>query len=118
VATAAGPVPVDYSTNSFTEATNRTFATPTYLAVAASRPFPATGNGFADQPSDGLTQLTGHHTLAGHQNASDGDVTTTVELPAGTSPTTLVLGFGPTENAAVSTALASARTPFSSTLST
>jgi glucoamylase len=116
VRTAGGPVPVDYSTNSFTEATNRTFATPAYLAVAASRPFPATGNGFAGQASDGLTQLSTAHTLSGHQNASDGDVTTTVELPAGTSPTTLTLGFGPTENAAVGTALASARTSFAGTL--
>jgi glucoamylase len=107
---------VDYSTNSFTEATNRTFATPTYLALAASSPFPATGNGFAGQPSDGLTQLSASHTLGGHQNASDGDVTTTVELPAGRSPTTLVLGFGRTENAAVGTAVATARAPFSSTL--
>ena len=116
VPTAAGPVPVDYSTNSFTEATNRTFASPAYLALAASRPFPATGNGFAGQASDGLTQLSTNHTLSGHQNASDGDVTTTVELPAGTSPTTLTLGFGPTENAAVGTATASARTPFAATL--
>jgi glucoamylase len=118
VQTAGGPVPVDYSTNSFTEATNRTFATPAYLALAASRPFPATGNGFAGQPSDGLTQLTTSHTLTGHQNASDGDVTSTVELPAGTQGpgTTLVLGFGPTETAAVSTAEASARSPFSATL--
>jgi glucan 1,4-alpha-glucosidase len=116
VRTAAGPVPVDYSTNSFTEATNRTFATPTYLALAASRPFPATGNGFAGQASDGLTQLSTGHTLAGHQNASDGDVTTTVELPAGTGPTTLTLGFGQSEDAAVSTALASARASFTGTL--
>jgi glucoamylase len=118
VSTAAGPVPVDYSTNSFTQATNRTFATPTYLAVAASRPFAATGNGFAGQPSDGLTQLGTSHTLTGHRSASNGDVTTTVELPAQTSPTTLVLGFGQTENAAVSTAEGSAHAPFTGTLDT
>lgn len=122
VSTSAGPVPVDYSTNSFTEAVNRTFATPVYMALAASSPFPATDNGFAGQPSDGLTQLSSGHALATQdQNASDGDVTTTVQMPAARPgsagpPTTLVLGFGQTEDAATSTALASARTPFGATL--
>jgi glucoamylase len=123
-----GPIPVDYSTNSFSQAVNRTFATPGYLAMAASRPFPAVDNGFAGQPSDGLTQLNAGHTLAQRfHNASDGNVTTTVELPVagegnhGTvrdqnAPLTLVLGFGTTESAATSAALTSARAPFETTL--
>src|SRR5450755_3721841 len=123
VRTAGGPVPVDYSTNSFSEAVNRTFATPTFLALAASSPFPATDNGFAGQPSDGLTQLSdGHALTTGYQNASDGDVTTTVEIPgtgapgAARNPVTLVLGFGQTEGAALATAVASAHSPFIATL--
>jgi len=123
VRTAGGPIPVDYSTNSFSEAVNRTFATPTFLALAASSPFPATDNGFAGQPSDGLTQLSdGHALTTGDQNASDGDVTTTVEIPgtgapgAARNPVTLVLGFGQTEGAALATAQASAHTPFAATL--
>ena len=123
-----GPIPVDYSTNSFSQAVNRTFATPGYLALAASRPFPAVDNGFAGQPSDGLTQLSTGHTLAQRfQNASDGDVTTTVELPVAgqpnhgivkenNGPLTLVLGFGTTESSATSAARASARVPFETTL--
>jgi glucoamylase len=120
VQTAGGVVPVDYSTNSFTEAVNRTFATPTYLAVAASSPFPAgqVDNGFAAAPSDGLSQLSARHGLTtAYQNASDGDVTTTVELPvASGKPATLALGFGETEPSAVSNALASSHEPFGSEL--
>ena len=34
-----GPVPLSYSTNSFTEAVNRSYATPIYAALAANSPF-------------------------------------------------------------------------------
>ena len=40
VATSRGPVPLSYSTNSFTAATNRSYAQPIYAALAANTPFP------------------------------------------------------------------------------
>ncbi len=40
VATSRGPVPLSYSTNSFTEATNRSYAQPIYAALAANSAFP------------------------------------------------------------------------------
>ena len=57
VPTPDGPVPLSYSTNSFTEAVNRSYATPIYAALAASTPFPAVETGFAGTGSDGLTEL-------------------------------------------------------------
>src|SRR5580692_6462150 len=55
--TARGPVPLSYSTNSFTEAVNRSYATPVYAALAASTPFSAVQTGFAGTASDGLSEL-------------------------------------------------------------
>ena len=46
VATHRGPVPLSYSTNSMTEATNRTYATPIYAALTAARPFAGVETGF------------------------------------------------------------------------
>jgi glucoamylase len=114
VLVAKSGIPVGYSTNSFTEAVNRSYATPTYLALAASAPFTAIDNGFAGQPSDGLTQLADDHALTTpYQDASDGDVTTTVGLPiSGDRPSVVMaLGFGENERAAVTAAQTTARTP-------
>jgi len=109
--------PVGYSTNSFSEAVNRSYATPSYLALAASAPFTAIDNGFAGQPSDGLTQLSDDHALTtGYDDASDGDVTTTVGLPVDSGPVVMALGFGSDEQAAVTAATTTARTPFSAML--
>ncbi|MGD0559053.1 MAG: glucodextranase DOMON-like domain-containing protein [Streptosporangiaceae bacterium] len=105
-------IPVGYSTNSFTEAVNRSYATPSYLALAASSPFTAIDNGFAGQPSDGLTQLSDNHAITTpYADASDGDVTTTVGLPVDSGPVVMALGFGSDEQAAVTAATTTARTP-------
>ena len=51
------PVPVIYSTNTVTNAVNRDYAVPTYMALDASVPSPAASVGYAGSASDGLTQL-------------------------------------------------------------
>ncbi len=81
VPTAGGPVPLSYSTNSFTEAVNRSYAKPIYAALSASAPFAAVETGFAGTASDGLTELDGSGALTSSApNASDGNVVQTVEL--------------------------------------
>jgi glucoamylase len=81
VHTQRGPVPLSYSTNSFTEATNRSYATPIYAALAAARPFAAVETGFVGAPSDGLTELDASGALtAGAPDADNGNVVQTVEL--------------------------------------
>ena len=81
VSTPRGEIPLSYSTNSFTEATNRDYASPIYAALAASRPFGAVETGFAGTPSDGLSELdTSGHLTTSAPDANDGNVVQTVEL--------------------------------------
>ncbi len=49
-------VPVVFSTNTVTNATNRDYAVPTYMALAATSAR-AASVGYAGTASDGLTQL-------------------------------------------------------------
>ena len=130
-ATPRGPVPLSYSTNSFTEAVNRSYATPIYAALAASTPFSAVETGFAGTSSDGLSELDSSGALTTTApDASNGNVVQTVELglrtgpggPAGpgranapTRSVTVALGFGGTSSAAVGTALAASAAPFAAT---
>ncbi len=51
------PVPVIFSTNTVTNAVNRSYAVPTYMALAASTPITTASVGYAGTASDGLTQL-------------------------------------------------------------
>ena len=57
------PVPVIYSTNTVTQAANRSYAVPTYMALSSSSPSAAASVGYAGTASDGLTQLDATHTL-------------------------------------------------------
>ena len=128
VPTARGPVPLSYSTNSFTAAVNRSYATPSYAALAASRPFGAVETGFAGSASDGLTELDSSGTLTSSApDADNGNVVQTVKLGLSGGPggpggpgqaggsVTVALGFGTTADAAVSTALAASAAPFAAT---
>jgi glucoamylase len=96
---ANGPIPVSYSTNSFTEATNRTYATPIYAAMAASNPFTQVESGFVGAASDGLTELDASQTLTSSDpDADDGNVAQTVELSfatpsSATTPSTPPAGY-------------------------
>ena len=121
--TARGPVPLSYSTNSFTEAVNRSYATPVYAALAASTPFGGVQTGFAGTSSDGLTELDSSGTLTSSApDADNGNVVQTVKLALSGGPgqaggsVTVALGFGGTEDAAVSTAQAASAAPFAATL--
>ena len=92
-------VPVIFSTNTVTNAVNRDYAVPTYMALAASTPVQAASVGYAGTASDGLTQLDASHALTpcitprpdGHIAATE-DVT-----PAHGNSVTLALGFGRTQ---------------------
>jgi glucoamylase len=114
VATQRGPIPLSYSTNSFTEAVNRSYATPIYAALAASSPFAAAETGFAGAASDGLTELDASGALTSTApDASNGNVVQTVEL--GSNSETVALGFGTTKDSALGAALTASAAPFAAT---
>src|SRR6266496_3379392 len=103
--TTGSPVPVSYDTVTATNAANRDYAVPTYLALRANPPFSKASSGFVGQPSDGLTQLDASHTLADNSAASHGNVEQTAAVsPDKQGDVTLSLGFGTTQSAAVATA--------------
>ncbi len=113
---APGNVPVDYNTNTKTNAVNRDYAVPTYMALESSNPngFGATSVGYADSASDGLTALDSNQPLnTTYTNAPDGHVTLTAAVPLPPHGTVnLALGFGKTQGAAVNAAQASASQSF------
>ncbi len=95
---------------------NRSYAVPTYMALAASTPSPQASVGYAGTASDGLTQLDAAHALTTYTSAPDGHIVATEELtPARDGTITLALGFGRTQAQAVATAADSLPAPFSST---
>jgi glucoamylase len=115
VTTSAGsPVPVVSSASTVTEAANRTYAVPTFMALRASTPSPAASVGYAGTASDGLTELDATHTLSpSYDSAPDGHITATEELtPDPGGNVTLALGFGRTQAQAMTTAGASLSRPF------
>jgi glucoamylase len=114
VSTPDGQIPLSYSTNSFTEAVNRSYATPIYAALAGSQPFQTVETGFAGTASDGLTELDSSGALTSNApDASNGNVVQTVELSGDTG--TVALGFGGTETGALRAAQAASAAPFPST---
>jgi len=99
------PVPVVYSTNTVTNAVNRDYAVPTYMALDASVSSPAANVGYAGSPSDGLTQLDLDRALTPYDAAPDGHIVATEDVtPAPGDSVTLALGFGRSQSSAVSTA--------------
>jgi glucoamylase len=110
---AGAPVPVVFSTNTVTNAVNRDYAVPTYMALAASTPVRTASVGYAGTASDGLTQLDSAHTLTAYTSAPDGHVTATEDVtPGADGSVTLALGFGRTQARSVSVAESSLRQPF------
>jgi glucoamylase len=107
------PVPVISSTNTVTNAVNRDYAVPTFMALDASVSSPAASVGYAGTGSDGLTQLDSVRALTSYDSAPDGHITATEEVtPARGRPVTLALGFGRDQASAVATARRSLRQPF------
>jgi glucoamylase len=109
-------VPVVYSTNTTTEAANRTYAVPTYMAMTATSQGVASV-GYEGTASDGLTQLdSSSHALTPTTSAADGHIVATENVtPRAGGEFTLALGFGRTQQQSVETATASLRTSFSHT---
>ena len=98
-------VPVAFNTNTVTNAVNRTYAVPTYMALESSNGFSNASVGYAGSASDGLTMLDSTHKLTQYGSAPDGHVTLTAEVPTGwNNSVTLALGFGKTQQAALDTA--------------
>jgi GH15 family glucan-1,4-alpha-glucosidase len=98
-------VPVAFNTNTTTNATNRDYAVPTYMALESSSGFSSASVGYADTASDGLTMLDSAHSLTPYDSAPDGHVTLTagVALPHDRT-VDLALGFGQTQAQALSVA--------------
>ncbi len=115
VVTASG-VPVVSDPNTVTQATNRDYAVPTHLALTADRQGQASV-GYADTVSDGLTALDASHSLTPYSSAPDGHIVVTEQVTPnpGTHAFTLALGFGRSQDTAVSTARASVRRAFTAT---
>jgi glucoamylase len=110
------PVPVIYSTNTVTNAVNRDYAVPTYMALDASVSSPVASVGYAGTASDGLNQLDATHALTSFDSAPDGHITATEDVtPAPGHSVTLALGFGRSQAAAVATAAGSLHQPFGAT---
>jgi glucoamylase len=108
----ASGVPVVFSTNTVTNAANRDYAVPTYMALAGTSA-QAASVGYAGTPSDGLTQLDAAHTLTPYTSAPDGHVVATESVtPSPGHEVTLALGFGRTQAQSVSVAEGSLRRPF------
>ncbi|MGD0702184.1 MAG: glucodextranase DOMON-like domain-containing protein [Trebonia sp.] len=107
-------VPVVYSTNTTTEAANRTYAVPTYMAMTATSAGEASV-GYEGAASDGLTQLDATHTLTPTTSAADGHIVATENVTprrGSGAGFTLALGFGRSQQEAVAAATASLRAPF------
>ena len=110
------PVPVVFSTNTITNAANRDYAVPTYMALDASAPPAAASVGYEGTASDGLTQLDSSHTLTSYTSAPDGHIVATDDVtPARGGSVTLALGFGRTQAQSVAVARESLGTPFVAT---
>jgi glucan 1,4-alpha-glucosidase len=113
-------------TNTQTNASNRDYAQPVYVALDGR--FSQATNGFAGQPSDGLAQLDASHALtSANDSADDGNVVQVARIDTAATAThghrqrrgfTLALGFGATQPQAVSNAEASLKHPFKKTLKT
>ena len=120
------PVGVSYDLDTATNAANRDYAQPVYLALDG--PFDVVTNGFAGAGSDGLAELEATHALATtYDVALNGNVVQVAHLRSRASSArghreaealraTLALGFGASASEAVSAAEASLRTPFFRTL--
>jgi glucoamylase len=113
--TTGSPVPVSYDTNTKTNAANRDYAVPSFLALRADQPFAAVSSGFVGTPSDGLIQLDSAHALTPTDSALDGNVEQTAQVRFDKhGDAMLALGFGTTQAGAVATASATAGRPFGS----
>jgi glucoamylase len=114
--TTGSAVPVIFSTNTVTNAANRDYAVPTYMALAASARTQSASVGYAGTASDGLTQLDATHALTPYSSAPGGHIVATEDVtPSHGNSFTLALGFGRTEPASLVAAEGSLSHPFGQT---
>ncbi len=108
-------VPIAFDTKTASQAANRTYASPVYSALDASKPFTQVSNGFVGQPSDGLKQLDSAHALTNiFSEADNGNLVQTVQADISQGGhLTLALGFGTKQADAVSAAEGTLATNFS-----
>jgi glucoamylase len=100
------PILVSDDPNTATNAANRDYAQPVYMALDAPFTNEIT-NGFAGSASDGLVELDATHALTtSYAAAGNGNVVQTARVAGGdrTIQFTAALGFGSTQSDAVSTA--------------
>ena len=113
--TTGSPVPVSFDTHTQTNAANRDYAVPSFLALRADQPFGVVSSGFVGTASDGLVQLDSAHTLTPTDSALSGNVEQTAQVRFDKhGDATLALGFGTTQASAVATASATVGRPFGS----
>ena len=108
------PVPVSIDTNTGTNAANRDYATPVYVALRADHPFKAASSGYAGTASDGLVQLdTARGLSTTYTSATDGNVVQVAQVDVRANRSfTLALGFGNDQGQAVREAGRTASTKF------
>jgi glucan 1,4-alpha-glucosidase len=117
-------VPVIYDTSTVSQATNRDYAVPTYMALQSTSAERVASVGYAGTPSDGLDQLDSSRTLSPlYTSAPDGHIVATEDVTPGgnngvaaAKTVTLALGFGRSQDGALSAAAGSLRQPFGSVL--
>ena len=107
--------PVIGDRNTVSQAANRDYAVPTFMALDAAT-FHGASVGYAGTASDGLTALDARHGLRRRfAHAPNGHVVATANVtPKRTGVNTVVLGFGRTYNSALRTAQASLSTSLAS----
>ena len=110
----ASGVPVVGDTSTVSQAANRDYAVPTFMALD-SPTLRSASVGYAGTASDGLTQLDAAHALTPtYTTAPHGHVVATADVtpPGRSGQVTLALGFGRTQGDAVGTAAASLEDSF------
>ncbi|HEX5115602.1 MAG TPA: glucodextranase DOMON-like domain-containing protein [Pseudonocardiaceae bacterium] len=114
VVTSGGPAVFD--TGTVSQAANRDYAVPTFMALRSTGQGAATV-GYAGTASDGLTSLDAEHTLGTTvTSAPDGHIVAVSDVtPKHGGDITLALGFGRTQQAATGTAGASLARSFGAT---
>jgi glucoamylase len=119
----ASGVGVIGDSSTVSQATNRDYAVPTFMALTSPQ-LQAASVGYAGAASDGLTPLDHSHSLdAIYQSAPNGHVVLTEQLKSngganGPATLDLSLGFGRTQAEAVAVAKASTARPFGATAAT
>jgi glucoamylase len=111
------PIPVAYDIATTTEAVNRDYAVPVFMALGAAGGLTKASVGYAGTASDGLIQLDTKRMLSDYTGAPNGHVVLTARVvPNPRGDITLALGFGRNQRDAISVAEKAANNPFAATL--